>query len=186
VAAMLAERGAALVDSDAVAREVVDPGTPGLAAVLAAFGEGVRDPAGGLDRQRLGAIVFADPERRRALEAIVHPLVRDRSAELVAAAAAAGPPLIAVDIPLLFEAGREGDFPDGVLLVYADPDTQLRRLRQRMGLDEESARLRIAAQLPIEAKRERATWVIENSGGRQETAAQVARWWQETVAIEGL
>ncbi len=186
VAAMLAGRGAVVVDSDAVAREVVEPGTPGLAAVVDAFGAGIRASAGGLDRERLGALVFADAERRRTLEAIIHPLVRARSAELVAAATASDHPLIAVDIPLLFEAARERDFPDGVLLVYADPATQLRRLRDRTGLDEASALQRIAAQLPIAVKRERATWVIDNGGSREETRAEVERWWQVTVGIEAL
>jgi dephospho-CoA kinase len=181
VAGMLAEHGAAIVDADALAREVVEPGTPGLAAVLDAFGPDVRDASGGLDRERLGALVFADAERRHALEAIVHPLVRARSAEMVAAAAASDPPLIAVDIPLLFETGREGDFPDGVLLVYADPATQLRRLRDRTGLDEASVLQRIAAQLPIDVKRGRATWVIDNGGSREATQAEVERWWQGTV-----
>lgn len=186
VAAMLAGRGAAVVDSDAVAREVVEPGTPGLAAVVEAFGAEIQDRDGRLDRERLGDLVFADPRRRHLLEAILHPLIRARSAELVAAAAATSPPLVAVDVPLLFEAGRAGSFPDGVLLVYADPATQLRRLRDRTGLDEGPALQRITAQLPIAAKRERATWVIDNSGDREATGAQVARWWQETVAIEGL
>jgi len=181
VAAMLAERGAAVVDSDRVAREVVEPGTAGLAAVVSAFGDGVVDGTGRLDRARLAALIFADPGRRRRLEEILHPLIRTRTLELAAAATAAGPPLIAVDVPLLFEVGRQRDFPDGVMLVYADAATQLQRLREREGLDAEAAARRLAAQLPIDGKRSLATWVIDNRGSLAVTCDQVARWWAENA-----
>jgi len=181
VVAMLAGHGAGVVDADRIAREVVEPGTPGLQAVVGAFGEDVLTRSGELDRARLAGIVFADPESRRRLESVTHPLILARMAERIAALAASGPPCVAVDVPLLFEAGRGADFPDGVLLVYADETTQLRRLQARDGLSDEAARLRIAAQLPIDHKREVATWVIDNGGSRMQTQKAVDLWWREHV-----
>jgi dephospho-CoA kinase len=180
VARMLAARGAAVVDADRIAREVVAPGTPGLAAVIDEFGAEVLGPSGGLDRERLGRIVFAAPERRRRLEAITHPLIRALTAERVAAALAAEPALVAVDIPLLFEAGRQADFP-ATMLVYADPETQIRRLLARDRLTEVEARQRLAAQMPIDEKRRLATWIVDNSGGLDVTADAVATWWADQV-----
>lgn len=185
VAGMLARRGARVVASDHIAREVVEPGTPGLAAVVEAIGAGYLTAGGALDRQRLGAAIFADPALRRRLEEITHPLIRARSAELVAEAAASRPPLIAVDVPLLFETGAEARFPDGVMLVYADPATQLRRLQEREQLSPEAAAQRLAAQLPIDAKRSLATWVIDNRGSSEETEAQVESWWRANVSSAG-
>ncbi len=181
VAAMLAARGAAVVDADQIAREVVEPGTPGLAAVVETFGDEVRADDGALDRARLAEIVFADPASRHRLEAITHPLILARIAERVAALAERRPPLIAVDVPLLFEADRRSDFPDGVLLVFADEATQLRRLRARDGLRGEAARRRIAAQLPIDRKRDLATWVIDNGGSRHDTERSADLWWRENI-----
>jgi dephospho-CoA kinase len=181
VAAMLAARGAAVVDADRIAREVVEPGTPGLEAVAGAFGHAVLTPSGELDRAALAAIVFADPAQRRRLEELTHPLILARLDERVAALALAGPPLVAAEIPLLFEGGRQSGFPDGVLLVYADPATQLRRLRELVGLSDEAARQRLAAQLPIDGKRDLATWVIDNTGTQTDTERAVALWWQENV-----
>jgi len=181
VAAMLASRGAAVVDADLLAREVVEPGSPGLVAVAAAFGAEVLTATGRLDRARLAAIVFADPASRRRLEEITHPLIHARIDERVAAAAAARPPLVVAQVPLLFEIGGQSAYPDGVLLVYADAATQLRRLHERDGLSEEAARLRLAAQLPIERKRKLATWVIDNGGRRADTESAVDRWWRDNV-----
>ena len=181
VAAMLASRGAAVVDADLLAREVVEPGSPGLVAVAATFGAEVLTATGRLDRARLAAIVFADPASRRRLEEITHPLIHARIDERVAAAAAARPPLVVAQVPLLFEIGGQSAYPDGVLLVYTDAVTQLRRLHERDGLSEEAARLRLAAQLPIERKRELATWVIDNGGRQADTESAVGRWWRDNV-----
>jgi dephospho-CoA kinase len=180
VAALLAARGARIVDSDHLAREVVAPGTGGLAEVAAHFGPEVLRDDGSLDRERLGAIIFGDDAERHALEAITHPRIRKLTAKRVAAALAEEPPLVVVDIPLLFEVGHERDLP-GVLLVYAGPETQLRRLMARDGLDERAAQQRLDAQMPIEAKRDRATWVIDNSGDRGATEQQVDSWWRQVV-----
>jgi dephospho-CoA kinase len=185
VAAMLTDRGAAVVDADLIARQVVEPGTAGLEAVAGAFGPEVVTPSGELDRARLAGIVFADAESRHRLEALIHPLILARIDDQVAGLVLSGPPLIAVDVPLLFEGGRQSDFPGGVLLVYADAATQLRRLRERNELDEGAGRQRLAAQLPIERKRELATWVIDNGGSRADTEAAVDLWWRDNVTVEG-
>jgi dephospho-CoA kinase len=185
VAAMLAARGAAVVDADRIAREVVEPGTAGLEAVAGAFGPEVVTASGALDRARLAAIVFADPESRLRLEALTHPLILARIADQVAGLVPSEPPLIAVDVPLLFEGNHQSDFPGGVLLVYADAATQLRRLRERDGLGDAAGRQRLAAQLPVERKRELATWVIDNGGSRADTEAAVDLWWRDNVTVEG-
>jgi len=186
VAAMLANRGAAVVDADRIAHEVVEPGTAGLEAVIGAFGPEVVTASGELDRARLASIVFADAARRHLLEALTHPLILAQVADQVAALELAGPPLIAVDLPLLFEGGRQADFPGGVLLVYADAATQLRRLRERDGFDVAAGRERLAAQLPIEDKRGLATWVIDNGGSRADTEAAVDLWWRDHVTVKEL
>ncbi len=178
VAGLLAARGARIVDADRIAREVVEPGTPGLDAVVAAFGAGVLTPEGALDRPALAAVVFADPEARRRLDGIVHPLVRARAAELVAAA-----PLDAVvvqDVPLLVETGQGASY-DLVLVVQADLATRVRRLVGR-GLSEDDARARIAAQATDEQRRAVADVVLDNSGTVEELEAQVDRFWSERVA----
>lgn len=184
VAALLAARGAVVVDADAVAREVVAPGTTGLAEVVDAFGPEVVRADGSLDRERLGAIVFADTQQRRRLEAITHPRIREVMAGRIAESLALAPPLVVVDIPLLYESGRDAEFPE-VLVVVTDPLTQEHRLRERDGLDEADARQRLSAQLPIEEKRRRATWVIDNSGSREETERQVAAFWESVVGAVG-
>ena len=183
VAAMLAARGAVVVDADLLAREVVEPGSEGLAAVAAEFGAGVLTSDGGLDRQALGALVFADADRRRRLEAITHPRIRSLMAERILAALGTDAILVVADIPLLYETGRPQDF-DGVLVAFTDAETQLRRLRRRDGLDAAEAARRLAAQLPIEEKRRRSTWWIDNSGDLSATADQVDAWWRANVAGE--
>jgi dephospho-CoA kinase len=180
VDAMLAARGAVVIDADELAREVVRPGEPALAEVAARFGQDMLQADGTLDRARLGAVVFADPDARRDLEGITHPRIAALTQGRVAAALAGTAPLVAVDIPLLYENGREPMF-EGVLLVYAPEAVQLRRLRDRNGLDDAAAAQRLAAQLPIEEKRARATWVIDNSGDIEATARAVDRWWEATV-----
>jgi dephospho-CoA kinase len=181
VAALLAARGAVVVDADRIAREVVEPGTPGLAAVVTAFGEGVLTPEGSLDRPALAGVVFADPEARARLDGIVHPLVRQRAAELMV-----GLPEDAVvvqDVPLLVETGQAGAF-DLVLVVQADLDTRVERLVAR-GMTEDDARARIAAQATDEQRRAVADVVLDNSGTPEELAAQVERFWAERVSPGG-
>jgi dephospho-CoA kinase len=178
VSRLLAERGAVIVDADAIAREVVERGTPGLAAVVEAFGAGILSPDGSLDRPALAAVVFADPESRRRLDGIVHPLVRARAGEV---AAAAPPDAVLVnDVPLLVETGQAASY-DLVLVVEADPETRVARLVQR-GLTAEDARARIAVQASDEQRRAVADVVLDNSGTPEQLAAQVDRFWTERVA----
>jgi dephospho-CoA kinase len=177
---MLAAHGAAVIDADELAREAVRPGAPALAAVAARFGSELIRPDGSLDRPRLGEIVFADPEARRELERITHPRITELIGERIAAALAGPAPLVAVDIPLLFENSRESLF-EGVLLVYASPEVQLERLRERNGLDAAAALQRLAAQIPIDDKRARATWIIDNGASLDATARAVDVWWEAAV-----
>jgi dephospho-CoA kinase len=177
---MLAAHGAAVIDADALAREVVRPGSPSLNEVVQRFGASMLRPDGELDRTRLGAMVFADEDARHDLERITHPRIAELTQERVAAALATDTPLVAVDIPLLYENARESLF-EGVLLVYAPQELQIRRLGERNGLDADAAAQRIAAQLPIDEKKDRATWVIDNSGDVDATAAAVKRWWEANV-----
>ena len=179
VSARLAGHGAVVVDADRIAREVVEPGTPGLAAVVAAFGPGVLAGDGALDRPALAAVVFADEQARRRLDGIVHPLVRARATEL---AAAAPPDAVVVhDVPLLVETGQAGSY-DVVLVVEAPLESRVARLVAR-GLPEADARARIAAQATDEQRRAVADVVLDNSGTPEQLAAQVDRFWADRVAV---
>jgi dephospho-CoA kinase len=179
VSRRLAEAGAVVIDADRIAREVVEPGTEGLAGVVAEFGDGVLRPDGTLDRERLGEIVFADAERLKALNAIVHPLVGKRSAELFEAA----PPdaVVVYDVPLLAENDLAG-FYDLVVVVDAPTETQVKRLTGARGMTEEQARARIAAQATREKRRALADIVIDNSGDIPALDHQVADLWASLTA----
>ncbi|MFE0458711.1 dephospho-CoA kinase [Kitasatospora sp. NPDC058965] len=175
VSELLVAHGAVLVDSDRIAREVVAPGTPGLAAVVAEFGPGVLAADGSLDRPALGAVVFADPERLQALNAIVHPLVRARSAELEAAAA---PDAVVVhDVPLLAENGLAPLY-DRVVVVDASEPVRLERLTRLRGMTEAEARSRMAAQATREQRLAVADLVVENNGTRAELEQRVEELWE--------
>ncbi|MCY0962954.1 dephospho-CoA kinase [Streptomyces sp. H27-H5] len=179
VSRLLAGYGAVVVDADRIAREVVEPGTPGLAAVVAAFGESVLAPDGTLDRPRLGSLVFTDAEKLRTLNAIVHPLVGARSAELEGAAGADA--IVVHDVPLLTENGLAPLY-DLVVVVDASPDTQLARLTARRGMTEDEARSRMAAQATREQRLAIATLVIDNDGPLEALEPQVRKMWEELTA----
>ncbi|HEV7726027.1 MAG TPA: dephospho-CoA kinase [Modestobacter sp.] len=181
VAALLAERGAVVVDADRIAREVVAPGTPGLAAVVAEFGEQVLAPDGSLDRPALAAVVFSDPAARARLDAVVHPLVRARAAEALSAAPRDA--VVVQDIPLLVETGQAGSY-DLVLVVQTDVEERVRRLVGR-GLSAADARARIASQASDEERAAVADVVLTNDAGRDELTAQVDRFWAERVERAG-
>ena len=179
VSRLLVSYGAVLIDADRIAREVVEPGTPGLDAVVEAFGPGILTPDGTLDRPALGAIVFADPERLAALNAIVHPLVGARSAELERAA---GPDAVVVhDVPLLTENGLAPLY-DLVVVVDATPGTQLDRLVTLRGMTESDARARMAAQATREERKAVADLVVDNDGPLEALEPQVRTLWSELTA----
>ncbi|MER6476591.1 dephospho-CoA kinase [Streptomyces filamentosus] len=176
VSRLLVSYGAVLIDADRIAREVVEPGTPGLAAVVAAFGDGVLTGDGTLDRPKLGSVVFADPERLAVLNAIVHPLVGARSTELESAA---GPGDVVVhDVPLLTENGLAPLY-DLVVVVDASPATQLDRLVRLRGMAEQEAKARMAAQATRAARLEIADLVIDNDGPLEALEPQVRKVWEE-------
>lgn len=175
VSRLLASYGAVVVDADKIAREVVEPGTPGLAAVVEEFGEGVLTPDGTLDRPKLGGIVFNDPEKLKALNAIVHPLVGARSAELEASA---GPDAVVVhDVPLLTENGLAPLY-DTVVVVDAAPQTQLDRLVRLRGMAEDEAKSRMAAQATREQRLAIADLVVDNDGPLEALEPQVRAVWE--------
>jgi dephospho-CoA kinase len=179
VAAALRARGAAIVDADAIAREVARPGGPAYPGIVEAFGPSVIGPDGALDRRGLAGRVFTDAAARRRLNALTHPHIRRRMAEDAAHLTASAGTVIVFDIPLLLDTTDGGDLAlDGIVVVYADRETRLRRLTARDGMPEDDARRRLAAQVPLEDKVKRADWVIDNSGTPAETAAQVERLWQ--------
>ncbi|GAB3205981.1 dephospho-CoA kinase [Marinactinospora thermotolerans] len=176
VARRLAERGAVVIDADRIAREVVEPGTDGLAEVVAEFGEGVLTPEGRLDRPRLGEIVFADEDRLARLNAIVHPRVAARTEELMAAAPRDA--VVVYDVPLLVENGL-ADLYDVVVVVDAPVETRIERVVTNRGMPEEQARARVRAQASREQRLAVADLVIDNSGGVAELEERVARVWEE-------
>ncbi|MEU0243635.1 dephospho-CoA kinase [Streptomyces sp. NPDC006235] len=176
VSRLLVERGAVLIDADRIAREVVAPGAPGLAAVVEAFGEEVLAADGSLDRPRLGSIVFADAAKLATLNAIVHPLVGARSRELEEAAA--DDAVVVHDVPLLTENGLAPLY-DVVIVVEASPETQLDRLVRLRGMTEEDARARMAAQATPEQRREIADIVIDNDVPLADLERRVKDVWAE-------
>jgi len=178
VSAMLAELGAVVIDADLLAREVVAKGTPGLAEIVEEFGPGVLTADGELDRPAVGAIVFADEVRRRRLEAIIHPRVRARGAELEADASPGA--LVVHDIPLLAETGQGAVF-DAVLVVDVPEEVQLDRMVRQRGMSEEEARARIAAQASREERAAIATHVIDNNGTLEDLRRRVAEVFEELV-----
>jgi dephospho-CoA kinase len=174
VAGIFADLGAVIIDADAIAREVVEPGTPGLTAVVERFGRDVLAADGALDRPALASIVFGDEQQRQALNAIVHPLVGARMAELMAAAPADA--VVVWDIPLLVENDSAAGF-DVIVVVEADTDVRLSRLAAR-GMAERDARERMAAQASDEQRRAVADEVIVNNGGLDDLRQRVGEVWR--------
>jgi dephospho-CoA kinase len=183
VVRMLRELGAEVVDADVLAREVVSPGEPALAEIVAAFGEEVLLPSGELDRKKLGGLVFSDPERRERLNAIVHPRVRERIRHRLEEIRAENQEAVVVlDVPLLFDVPLPDLEALPAVVVYASPETQLQRLRERDGLAQDEAERRLRAQRPLREKLGRARWVVDNDGDLDRTREQVERLWAELVA----
>lgn len=182
VAAILAELGAVVIDADLLARDVVAAGTPGLAAVVDAFGPEVLTADGDLDRPAMAALVFGDPERRRRLETIVHPLVRARGADLEAAAPAGA--VVVHDIPLLVETGQADRF-DAVVVVDVPVETQIDRMVALRGMTRAEAEARIAAQASREERRAAATHLILNDASLAQLRTRVEEIYLSLVGEGG-
>jgi dephospho-CoA kinase len=184
VAALLRELGAEVIDADQVARDVVEPGQPALADIVATFGPDVIGAEGRLDRKRLAAIVFADDGARRKLNAITHPRIGAETARRVMEAGARGVEVVIYEAALLVENGIHRGM-GGLIVVAAPPEVQIERMKTRDGLDEAEARRRVAAQAPLDEKIAAATWVIHNTGEREALRARVEAVWREILAHPG-
>ncbi|MEV5556001.1 dephospho-CoA kinase [Nonomuraea wenchangensis] len=178
VSKRLAAHGAVVIDADKIAREVVEPGTAGLARVVAAFGEEVLRPDGALDREKLGSIVFADSQKLAVLNGIVHPLVGERVAQLQADAP--GDAVVVYDVPLLAE-NKLAPMYDVVIVVDAADEVRIRRLAEHRGMAETDAKARIAAQASREDRLAVADVVIANEGSLEELDARVAEVWTDLL-----
>lgn len=174
VSAMLAERGAVVIDADVIAREVVEPGRPAYAAVVERFGPSVVAADGRLDRPAIAAVVFNDRDALRDLEAITHPAVGARMVELMAAHADSDD-VVVLDVPLLVEKGTYETA--GTIVVDVDPETAVRRLVEQRGMDEDDARRRMAAQVSREDRLAKADFVVSNDGTLEDLQAEVDRCW---------
>ena len=179
VAKLLAEHGAVVIDADALARQVVEHGTEGLAAVVDAFGKDVLRRDGSLDRERLGSVVFKDETLLRRLESIVHPLVGKRTAELMDAALEDA--VVIYDVPLLVEKDLAGAY-DVVVVVDAPEEVRLERLEATRAMSRDDARDRMAAQASREDRLAAADEVVDNAGSLDELRAQVEKLWARLTA----
>lgn len=179
VARMLASRGAVVLDADVFARQAIDPGTPGLDRVVAAFGEGVVNTDGSLDRGKLADIVFHDEAKRRELESIVHPEVQRLIAEGISEHTGTDA-VVVIDSPLLIETGAYRAM-DLVVVVSADPNTQIERVVADRGIPEADARARLAAQMPLDQKTAVADRVLDNRGSLEDLERAVDVLWRELV-----
>lgn len=181
VAEILASDGATIVDADEIAREVVQPGTQGLKEIAASFGADFLNKDGILNRTQLGNLIFRDETKRRELEAILHPKIRQQAEERLREAASdqtLQTPVL-YSVPLYFESSHSYPTIEGVIVVYASEETALHRLMKRDGLSEEEAKGRIRTQIPIHEKVERADYVVNNDGSHEELISEVKRLKQE-------
>jgi dephospho-CoA kinase len=175
VSALLRRLGCEIIDADLLAREVVEPGQPALAQIVTEFGRDVLTADGELDRKKLGAIIFADPERRRRLEGITHPAIRERFQARLAELTAKGfAGIVVFDAPVMIESGNYKNM-ERMIVVVTDDATQMDRLNGRDGTGDAENRRKIASQMPLAEKAKLADYVIDNSGSREATAEQVRR-----------
>lgn len=178
VARWLVDRGAVLIDADQIAREMVQPGTPGLADVVQHFGGTMLRPDGTLDRIRLGALVFSDSKALADLNALLHPRIVAAMRRELEGAEAEGVPLVVVDAALLLELGLD-TWCSAVIDVEATPELQIERLMARNSLDRKAAEERVAAQWHADQRRARATWTLDNVGTLEELGRKLAAVWHE-------
>jgi len=175
VSEILRQLGGEIIDADRLARDVVEPEQPAWKQIVAEFGGGIVTAEGALDRKKLGAIVFADPERRKRLEAITHPAIRARFQTRLDELAAQGfAGIVVFDAPVMIESGNYKNM-DRLVVVVTDDATQAARLQERDGTDEAEGLRKIASQMPLAEKAKLADYVIDNSGAREATAAEVRR-----------
>jgi dephospho-CoA kinase len=186
VSQMFRERGAAIIDADMISRQVVEPGTEGLAQVVAHFGQQVLDEEGRLNRPVLASIIFRNEERREKLNSILHPLIRREMIERTNKILKDDPDKIVIwDVPLLYEGKKMTQFVEKIIVVYVPESIQLKRLMLRNSLTGSEARSRIQAQMSIEEKRKLADFIIDNSGSLSETERQVDRLWNYLTSRSG-
>jgi len=179
---VLRELGARTMDADQIARECVEPGTPGLSAVVEEFGDGVLAANGSLDRMKLGAIIFADEAKRQKLNSILHPFIIARQDEVMRQWDDETPEAIAViDAALMIESGGYKRF-DKLIVVHCQPEIQLQRLMKRNNLSREEAALRIKSQMPQEEKMKYADYLVDTSGEFENTRRQVEELWRKLQA----
>jgi len=184
VVRMLVRRGARVIDHDALVHALQEPGRPVWRQIVEAFGRGILDDGGRIDRKRLGALVFGDEVRRKALEGIVHPAVLEEAErERERIGRQDGRAIVLSDIPLLLEVGMQDRF-DLILLVYAPPEVQIERVMKRNGMTREEAAARLSAQMPIDEKLRRADVVIRNDSTMGDLEKRVDEVWQELLARE--
>ena len=183
VANLLAQQGAAIIDADRLGHEAYAPHTEAWRAVVAAFGDGILTPDGAIDRRRLGAIVFADPDQLARLNGIMHPLMARMVAQRKAELQAAGAAVAVVEAAVLFEAGWDA-LVDEVWTTHTPPDIVVERLRERSGLDETEARKRINSQMPAEERIRRSHAVVDNSADLPALERAVAALWQARVTAK--
>ena len=176
VSEMLRQLGAVVIDTDQIAREVVQPGSPAVQALHERYGDAILHPDGALRRERLGEIVFASPEEKNWLEQLLHPMIKKRAEELAQQAAEQGAAVVVFDVPLLFESGWNHNV-DQVWVVHVPPGVQRQRLKLRDGYSDAAVSARLAAQWPIDEKAAQADLVLDNTGTQEETRRQVQAAW---------
>ena len=178
VRAVFAALGVPTIDADTLARDVVAHGTPGFDAVVATFGRGILTADGDLDRRALASVVFADIEKRRALEAVLHPAIKGAIDQWFASLNPDAQPFAIADIPLLYEVGLDKEY-DEVIVTTCSPQSQVKRIMARDNLDATEVQHRLDAQMPLDEKAKRATYVVDTNGSLVQTNAQVHKLYQK-------
>lgn len=180
-ARLLQQWGALYIDADQIARQIVEPGQPALTEIIAAFGNGVLQTNGQLDRAALGRLIFADPLAKKKLESITHPRIGQAMLEAISTALAQNPVLVVVEVPLLFEGGLDKQFP-AVLLITADDEIRLQRVMARDGCSRDQAQARLDAQMPQSQKIQLARWVVSNNTDKTNLEASLQKIWPQLTA----
>ena len=184
VARMLEGMGARIIDADQIAREVVEPEKPAWVDIVKKFGPGILSPDGAIDRRRLGEIVFGDESKRRLLMDITHPRIKETVRERLAEFKEENAPVVVIEAALIVEKGGLREFLDGLIVVTADEESQIERLVKRSGHTREEALARIGSQMPAGEKALHADYLIDNSGTKEETEAEVKKLWEEIIREE--